>query len=164
MLRKSWIISLAISLFGVMLVEYFFTLKGDETSDIGGNLGAFGIALIAPFLLLSLFITFRYFTHYARTTNDKMMRTILTVFMLLFFIVVAYFAIDYRADIYTELGGSHNDPNSQIYGYPVLNEYTNRVFINLYTFFCSHAIAAFAGLLFGTLKPKAIENETNIEQ
>lgn len=153
MLRRSWLISLAISLFGVMMIEHFFTLKVDEYSSTGGNLGIFGLALVVPFICLSLFITVRYFMHYARTTDDKLMRIIITVFMVAFVAVVGYFALDYRADVYVELGGTTQDVGSVIYGMSVLNEYTNRIFINLYTYFFVHGIASIVGLIIGLLKP-----------
>lgn len=153
MIRRSWLISMAISLFGVMMIEHFFTLKGDEHNATGANLGIFGLALVVPFILLSIFITVRFFMHYARTANDKIMRTIIMIFTFAFIFVVGYFAIDYRADVYAELGGNQNDSTSIIYGMSVLNEYTNRVFINMYTYFFIHAIAAFIGLVIGILKP-----------
>lgn len=158
MIRRSWLISLAISLFGVMMVEHFFTLKVDENNSTGTNLGIFGLALVIPFLLLSLFITVRYFIHYARTTKDKMMRTIVFIFTVAFIAVVGYFAIDYRADVYVELGGSHQQVGSKIYGMSLLNEYTNRIFFNLYTFFFVHSIAAVIGMMIGILKPNKPEN------
>mgnify|MGYP003418036587 CR=1 FL=1 len=74
MLRLSWLISIGISLFGVLLIEHFFTLTADGNETHGGNLGAVGLALIAPFILLSLFITFRYFTERSRMARDRILR------------------------------------------------------------------------------------------
>lgn len=159
MLQRSWLISLAISLFGVMMIEHFFTLKVDEHNATGANLGIFGLALVVPFICLSIFITVRYFMHYARTTEDKMMRTIITFFTVAFVIVVGYFALEYRADVFTELGGTSDEPGSIIYGMSALNEYTNRIFVNLYTYFFVHGIAAFIGLIIGICKPLQVVEE-----
>ena len=153
MLRRSWLISLAISLFGVMMIEHFFTLKVDEHSATGANLGIFGLALVVPFICLSIFITVRFFMHYARTTDDKIMRVIISIFLVAFVVAVGYFALDYRADVYTELGGTTQDASSIIYGMSALNEYTNGIFINLYTYFFVHGVASIVGLIIGLLKP-----------
>lgn len=164
MIQRSWLISLAISTFGVLMIEHFFTLKVDENSPSGANLGIFGLALVIPFICLSMFITVRYFMHYARTTEDKMMRTIVLMFTVAFIIAVGYFALDYRADVYAQLGGTHRDIGSKIYGMPMLNEYTNRIFVNLYTFFFFHAIAAIIGLIIGIVKPVKPTNAIDEQQ
>ena len=75
MLRLSWLISMGISLFGVMLIQYFFTTKPEDIAETG-NLGALGLALAAPFILLSLFITYRFFVESSRTARDHLMRAI----------------------------------------------------------------------------------------
>lgn len=148
MLRLSWLISMGISLFGVLLIEYFFTMKPEESAS-NGNLGALGLALVFPFLALSLFITFRFFTEQARSAKDMFMRNIYIGFGLALLIFVIYYAINYRTDVYAALGGNTNTPGSTIYGFPPLNEYTNRIFINFYTFTAIHLISALAGAFFG---------------
>ena len=149
MIRLSWLISMGISLFGVMLIEHFFTLKLEDQSNVNGNLGAVGLALIIPFILLSLFITFRYFTELSRKSNDNLSRSIYMLFGIAFLIAVTYFALDYKQTIYAELGGDTKNPNSIIYQFPVLNEYTNNVYINFYTFLIFHTVAALIGSVFG---------------
>ena len=97
MLRLSWLISMGISLFGVMIIEHFFTLNPDGESG-AGNLGAVGLALVMPFLLLSVFTTFRLFLQTSRHAKDNMMRTILLVFGVALLAVVTYYAIEYKND------------------------------------------------------------------
>lgn len=70
MLRLSWLISMGISLFGVMIIQHFFTMKPDKTAN-AGNLGALGIALVAPFILLSLLL------HIAFLLKTRDMRVII---------------------------------------------------------------------------------------
>lgn len=151
MLRLSWLISIGISLFGVMLIEHFFTVQPDDVAH-GGNLGALGLALILPFLALSLFVSFRYFSEVLRASSDSLMRSIYIGFGIALFIIVVYYALDYKHDVYASLNGNTTTPGSVIYGFPLLNEYTNRIFINFYTFAAVHLLAALAGALFGLLK------------
>lgn len=151
MLRLSWLISVGISLFGVLLIEHFFTMEPDAIAN-GGNLGALGLALVLPFVLLSLFITFRYFTELTRTAKDSFMRSIYTGFGFALLIFVVYYAIGYKNDVYATLGGDTKTAGSIIYGFPLLNEYTNRVFINFYTFTAVHLISALAGAFFGIFR------------
>lgn len=152
MLRLSWLISLGISLFGVMIIEYFFTVKHDEVAK-AGNLGAMGLALMLPFIVLSLYTTFRFFAVWARTTPEKNMRWIYLTFGFGLVAVLCYYANGYTANVYAELGGNTTTPGSIIYGFPALNEYTNRVFINFYTFAIIHTVIALIGAIVGILKP-----------
>lgn len=151
MLRLSWLISIVISLFGVLLIEHFFTMEPDGVAN-GGNLGALGLALIAPFVVLSLFTTFRYFTEMARSATDTFLRSIYLGFGFALLIFVVYYATGYKDDVYAALGGDTKAPGSLIYGFPLLNEYTNRVFINFYTFAAIHLVSALAGAFFGIVK------------
>lgn len=158
MLRKSWLISIAISLFGVMIIEYFFTFQPDDAVK-HGNLGIVGLALITPFILLSLFVTFRFFMELSRETKDSILRNILVIAGIGLIIATGYYAVQYKNDVYASLGGTTYDPQSQIYGLPVLNEYTNRVFINYYTFLFIHTISAVLGAIYGVVKPKKAAEE-----
>ena len=152
MMRLSWLISIGISLFGVMLIEHFFTMKLEDEPTVNGNLGAVGLALVAPFILLSIFITFRYFTTMSHQAIDPLMRSIYIGFGIVFLLTVTYFAIDYKNMVYGELGGTTNEPSSIIYGYPLLNEYTNRVYINFYSFTALHTLVAIIGAIYGIFR------------
>lgn len=164
MLRLSWMISVGISLMGVLLIEHFFTMKANEAGTANGNLGAVGLALVLPFIVLSLFITFRYFTELSWQTKDKILRNCLLLGGFALAAALFYYALEYRKDVYSALGGTTAEKGSIIYGYPMLNEYTNKIFINFYTFAFIHTISAVAGGIFGVTKPKkqtaaAEENE-----
>ena len=151
MLRLSWLISLGISLFGVMIIQHFFTVKPDDVAD-GGNLGALGLALVAPFILLSLFITYRFFVVSARNAKDHIMRMIYFIFGVALLVVLIFYSIDFKDSVYTSLGGDTTTPGSVIYGFPVLNEYTNHVFLNFYTFGIVHTISGLFGTIVGMTK------------
>ena len=152
MLRLSWLISMGISLFGVMLIQYFFTTKPEDVAE-AGNLGALGLALAAPFILLSLFITYRFFVESSRTARDHLMRAIYLIFGVALLITFIFFANEFKNDVYASLGGNTKTPGSQVFGFPVLNEYTNHVFINFYTFGIFHTASALIGTLVGIVKP-----------
>lgn len=153
MLKLSWLISIGISLFGVMIIEHFFSLSPEGVAKTG-NLGAVGIALVIPFILLSLLTTFRYFAELFRNLKDKLLTIILVIAGIGLIVATAYYANDYKNEVYATLGGTTKDANSIIFGFPILNEYTNRIFINFYTFAFVHTISAVAGGIFGLIKPK----------
>lgn len=152
MLRLSWMISSGIALLGVMVIEHFFSLSAEETAG-GGNLGAVGIVLVLPFILLSLFTTFRYFVEAARNAKDKILRACLLIGGVALIAVLIYFSLEYKNQVFIELGGTTKDEGSKIFGYPVLNEYTNNVFINFYTFALIQTISAVIGGIVGIFKP-----------
>lgn len=163
MLRLSWLISMGISLFGVMIIQYFFTIKPDEVAN-AGNLGALGLALVVPFILLSLFITYRFFVESARHAKDHLMRLIYFIFGVALLVVFIFYANGYQQDVYHSLGGDTKTIGSQIYGYPVLNEYTNNIFINFYTFGIIHTVSALLGTVIGIFKPQKPSNEEEDSQ
>lgn len=152
MLRLSWLISMGISLLGILIIQHFFTVKPDEVAN-GGNLGALGLALVAPFIILSLFITFRFFTENARKAKDQLMRMIYLVFGVALLVAFIYYAIDFSNNVYASLGGDTKTPGSAIYRFPLLNEYTNHVFLNFYTFGIVHTLSALIGAATGMVKP-----------
>ena len=153
MLRLSWLISMGISLFGVLIIQNFFTVKPDDVAN-GGNLGALGLALVAPFIILSLFITFRFFTESARNAKDRLMRMIYLVFGFALLAAFIYYAIDFSNNVYASLGGDTKTPGSSIYRFPLINEYTNHVFLNFYTYGIVHTLSALIGAANGMVKPK----------
>lgn len=158
MLRLSWLISMGISLFGVMLIQNFFTMKPDDVAQ-AGNLGALGIALAAPFILLSLFITYRFFLVTSSQTRDQLMRFIYLIFGVALLVVLTFYANEFKNDVYTSLGGNTYTKGSQIYGFPVLNEYTNHVFLNFYTFGIVHVVSGLVATIIGIFRKTTIMQE-----
>ncbi|MGE7021411.1 nucleoside-diphosphate sugar epimerase [Solibacillus cecembensis] len=158
MLRLSWLISMGISLFGVMLIQHFFTMKPDDVAQ-AGNLGALGLALAVPFILLSLFTTYRFFLVTSRQARDQLMRLIYLIFGVALLMVLIFYAIEFKNDVYASLGGNTHTKDSQIYGFPALNEYTNHVFLNFYTFGIIHVVSGLAATIIGIFKKPSVIQE-----
>ena len=156
LIRLSWLISCGIAIFGIMLVQYFFQTKTET-----GSLGIVGIALVIPFVLLCLFITFKYFSYIATIKSDTLTRIIYIVFGILFVGVLFYFAIDYKDTVYTELGGTTYDKESAIYGMSWLNEKTSVIYFNFYTILIAISTTALIGYISRLIhgqKEKELEN------
>ncbi|MEG0472160.1 MAG: nucleoside-diphosphate sugar epimerase [Solibacillus sp.] len=162
MLRLSWLISMGISLFGVMLIQHFFTMKPDDVAQ-AGNLGALGLALAAPFILLSLFTTYRFFLVTSSQARDQLMRLIYLIFGVALLVVLTFYAIEFKNDVYASLGGNTQTKGSQIYGFPALNEYTNHVFLNFYTFGIVHVISGLVATVIGIFKKTTVMREEESE-
>lgn len=153
--KLAWYVSLAISLFGFLLIRYYFTLK--PTEKIGEINPAFipGIFLI-PFVCLSLFITFIVGSEYFA---EKQARTYTKYALFMLLIIVAGGLLEYvqvSNDLET-FGGGVSAPHSKLYELPIWNSYTNGWFLNESVFFFIHGIAF--GL--GMLKKVPIEKNKN---
>ena len=140
LIRLSWLISCGIAIFGVMLVQYFFQMKSDT-----GSLGIVGIALVVPFVLLCIFITYKYFSYLATIKIDTITRIIYIGFGILFVGVLFYFATDYKDTVYADLGGTIHVKESAIYGMRWLNEKTSVIYFNFYTILIAISTTAFIG-------------------
>ena len=150
MIRSSWLISCGISIFGVMVIQYFYQM----------SLGIVGLALVLPFVLLCLFITFKYFSHLASKEMDRIMQFIYIVFSILFIGILIYYAIDYKNTVFAELGGTIHDEKSAIYGMSWLNEKTSVIYFNFYTILIAISTTALIGYissLFRGQKEKELE-------
>ena len=155
-MRISWLISCGIAIFGVMLVQYFFQIKSET-----GSLGIVGIALVIPFVLLCLFITFKYFSYLATIKTDTIMRVIHISFGILLVGVLFYFATDYKDTVFAGLGGTIHDKDSAIYGMSWLNEKTSVIYFNFYTILITISTTAVIGYVSSLIrgkKEKELEN------
>ncbi|MFP3919668.1 nucleoside-diphosphate sugar epimerase [Lysinibacillus telephonicus] len=146
MLRLSWLISLGISLMGFLLIGQLFTMKPQDNS---GNFGFIGVVFVMPFLILSLFTTFRYFLTLSRNSRDHMLRAVSIVGGVLLIGVFVYFSIDFQQNVLSTLGETTTDPNL-----PLLNEYTHKIFFNFYTFGLIHTILGVLGAIIGLARPR----------
>lgn len=153
MSKLAWYISLAISLFGVFIVRYYFTLAPDESLK-NINPAFIPLVFVIPFLLMSLFISFvigaRYF---AQANGQQIVRYILILCGILALSTYLEYT-QIQADL-TAFGGGTSDKESLIFNFPLWNSYTNGWFVNEMIFFSLQAIAFGIGFF----KRNAVELE-----
>lgn len=152
LLRLSWLISLGISLLGFLIIGQLFTMQPQEGDS--GNFGFIGIVFVMPFLILSLFTTFRYFFTLSRNTNNYLLRVVSIVGGVLLIGIFTYYSIDFQQTIHTTLGDVIADPNL-----PFLNEYTHKIFFNFYTFALIHTVFGVLGALIGLTRTRNADDE-----
>lgn len=139
MSKLAWYISLAISLFGVFLVRYYFTLTPDEPLK-NINPAFIPLVFVIPFLLISLLISFVMGARYFAQANGKRIASYIGV---LFVVLLLSAYLEYtqvHADLAT-FGGGTADEDSLIFNFPLWNSYTNGWFVNEMIFFSLQAIA-----------------------
>lgn len=158
LLRLSWFISLGISLIGFLIIGNMFTIRPDGTLE-NESLGFVGIIFVLPFILLSLFTTFRYFHYLTKSTNDRLMKSLSIVGGFILIFVLIYFTIDYKNEVIESLGGPSTNVNSTIYNLPLLNAYTNTIFFNFYTFALIHSIFGLIGAFMALIRPEMKKEE-----
>lgn len=143
MKRLSFFISLGISLLGVLIVQNLF--EDDK------YLGFVGITFVTPFILLSLFITYRYFLLVVKETNDNLLKFTVIFGSLLLLIFLAYFSYQYKFQVVK---------NTKTL-FPPFNEKTYQAYLNFYTFAFIHTFSALLGSIFGMIKK---DNVTHIKR
>lgn len=140
-IRFSWLISIAISFFGLLIVGQLFSV---QPKDATGNLGFIGTIFLFPFILLSLFTTFRYFTVLSRSIPQVGIKIAGILGGLLLIAFFLYFSIDTKNAILAEI----NEPISPF------DEKGSQIYFNFYTFGLIHTVSGVLGALFGLLKAR----------
>lgn len=144
-IRLSWLISIAISFFGFVLVSQLYEVQPKGAT---GNLGFIGIIFLFPFIILSLITTFRYFL--TVTGSAKRIEKFIGIAggILLLGLFVYFSSVQSIEGDFSEFNNSKN-----------------LVFFNIYTFGLIHTISGILGAFYGVMKPKPIENieESNVE-
>ncbi|MCM3783416.1 hypothetical protein M3231_10560 [Neobacillus mesonae] len=125
-------ISVLISLLLVLLVD-LFTFKYPPGGSTSGN-GNPGILVLAPALLYLiglLIYTFFFMKNLfvsVKNAASKEVPILLICFILTFLLLITMDISDLR----NQLGGFTNDPESAVYRFGWLNQYTNTLFYNIY--------------------------------
>ena len=156
--RLSWLISLAISLMGFLLVGSMFTTNSDGTSG-SGDIGFVGMIFLFPFLLLSLFITYRYVLISTRKTTNSLYKIVGIIGGLFLISFSIYFFNEYKNDVLQTLNGYTTNENPSLFDLPKLNENTYTIYFNFYTFLFIHSVFGFIGALIGMVKQEAKKEE-----
>ena len=146
LLRLSWLISLGISLLGTLIVGNLYI----QSDDNAKSFGFIGMVLLIPFLLLSLFITFRFFLVASRNANDRLMKLFSLVGGVVLIGILIYFTIDFKNDVLSNIGVSTTNTSM-----PMLNQQTYSIYFNFYTFALIHSISGFVGGLVGLGKKES---------
>ncbi|MFJ8237247.1 nucleoside-diphosphate sugar epimerase [Ureibacillus sp. NPDC094379] len=153
MLKLSWLISLGITLIGFLIIQQFFTIQPEGVSA-NGNLGLVGIVIVIPFLLLSLFTTYRFFLVGMKEGKDQVMK-IISIFGGFFMIaILIYLVIEYKNSVITSL-----ESDIKIDEFPQLNQYTYDIFFNFYTYALVHTVCGVFGTIVGFIQSKKIKEE-----
>jgi glucan phosphoethanolaminetransferase (alkaline phosphatase superfamily) len=139
MMKLSWLISLAISFFGFIIVGELF---GVTPKDATGNLGFIGLIFLLPFLLLSLFTTFRFFYTLSQR-SDRLGKGIGIVCSLLFLGFFLYFSLDIKNEFTQSFGESIFHLDGQ----------TSKLYFNFYVFGLIHTVSALIGWIPGMFLP-----------
>lgn len=140
-MRLSFFISIFLSLIGVMIVQSLFM-----SNAVDGNntyLGFFGLVFVVPFILLSLFITYRYFSTIVKQTKEKFIKGITILASLLLLVFLGFYSLEYK---------NQHLPNSALF--PPLTDKTFQVYLNFYTFAFIHTVSAFIGGVVALFKKK----------
>lgn len=144
---KSLVWWLVLSLAFIYLVD-LFTIRPHV---ISGN-GNLGLLIVAPTLLFFVFFGKSFWKSLGvlrvRPSTSMIMGSGAFVLFILFCILEYQFAVN----LIKELGGSSKEPESRIYRFPWLNQYTNTLFINVYTFGILAAGITFLKIILNRIK------------
>ncbi|MFL0363997.1 hypothetical protein ACH0BF_13360 [Pseudobacillus sp. 179-B 2D1 NHS] len=138
-----WLMSLFLSFLGFYNIEHLFTIKPDETSG-NGNLGMLVILAFSPIFAMSCFLTYKLVRGSVRGWKMRALILVLSTASCLLLILLV---ISYKNELVVELGGPPDHPQSKIYRFGWINQYTNSIYFNAYTFFFIHLLAVMVGLL-----------------
>lgn len=125
------VLYLVISIIGFYLVS-LFTISPNVTSG-NGNL-----ALLFIPIALAFYITL--VATIVKESNRLIVKLSMPFIVILVFVscILLYLIIqeeiEFIYELYAALGGYSNNPNSKIYRYGLLNQYTNTIFFNFFTY------------------------------
>lgn len=129
MLSRQLIIYFLLCLVSIVMVKEF--TFGPEVFSGNGN----PVILLFPFVILTFFLFG--FEWYVRLVDvqfqPKTWRNLLigSLVLLISSIILEIFFVN---NLVQQLGGSPTNADSRIYRFPWLNQYTNTLFVNVYTF------------------------------
>ncbi|WP_397538512.1 hypothetical protein [Rummeliibacillus pycnus] len=160
MRNLAWYISLAITFFGFIIIEFYFT-QDPTKSDVNGNEAFIPIVILVPFLLLSIFITWSVGRKYFAIKPLKRPWLLLFVIALILLISIPG---EYQLvqNSLKALHGNWNDTDSVIYQKGPFNFYTNSWYFNENMFLLIHLFVFICGF-FGRKGEWLIENEDEIQ-
>lgn len=135
-----------LSFLGFLLIENVFTIQPSVTSG-NGNLGLLIIMALSPIFIASYLYTFKRTRGIFFTIQNKKIGILALSFLLLLGAFMVFLIISYRSDLIVALGGTPSNPDSRIFRYGWLNQYTNSIYFNAYTFILTHFIVIAIGII-----------------
>lgn len=148
-----WIISILLSFLGFRLIENGFTVKPDLISG-NGNLGIAIMMLLSPIFISGYFLTYKMTREISYNAMTRKLRIVILSLSLICCVLLLFPIVNYTNELIISLGGTPSNPNSRIYRFGWLNQYTNSIYFNVFTFLLTHIIAVIIGILsFIKIKP-----------
>lgn len=126
---KSLVWWLVLSLVFIYLVD-LFTIRPHV---ISGN-GNLGLLVVGPTLIFFIFFARSLWKGVGLVRIKSRTSTMIMIGSFVLFIMFCILEYQFAVDLIKDLGGSPKEPESRIYRFPWLNQYTNTLFINFYTF------------------------------
>ncbi|WNF24890.1 hypothetical protein [Mesobacillus jeotgali] len=126
---RSLALWLVLSLVFIYLVDLFTV----NPQVISGN-GNLGLLFFVPTLLIFIFFAKSLWKWLGLLTINAGRSTMVLVGAFVLIILFCILEYQFAVNLVNDLGGSPKEPASRIYRFPWLNQYTNTLFINLYTF------------------------------
>jgi hypothetical protein len=118
-----------LSLVFIYLVD-LFTVKPHV---ISGN-GNLGLIFVVPTMISFIFFAKSFWKWLGLLRVNASRSTMIIVGAFVLFILFSILEYKFAINLINDLGGSPKEPASRIYRFPWLNQYTNTLFINVYTF------------------------------
>ncbi|MGG0655779.1 hypothetical protein [Rummeliibacillus pycnus] len=156
MRNLAWYISLAITFFGCIIIEFFFT-QDPTKSAAHGNEAFIPIVILTPFIMLSIYITWTVGRKYFAI--KPLMRPWLLLFVSALILLVSIPG-EYQLvhNSLEALHGNWNEPQSVIYQKGPFNYYTNSWYFNENVFLLLH-LFVFLCAFFGRKKEWLVNEE-----
>ncbi|NKE04093.1 hypothetical protein [Mesobacillus selenatarsenatis] len=144
---KSLVCWLVLSLVFIFLVD-LFTIRPHV---ISGN-GNLGLLIVGPTLIIFIFFAKSLWQGFGRLRIKSNRSTMIIIGAFVLFIMFCILEYQFAVNLIKELGGSSKEPESRIYRFPWLNQYTNTLFINVYTFGILAAGITFLKIILNRIK------------
>jgi hypothetical protein len=129
MLSRQLIIYFLLCLVAILMVKEFSF--SPESFSGNGN----PVILIFPFVLLTFgLFGYELFLKLKEASFKKAAWRNVVIFSFIFFLAASMLEFEYSNELINKLGGTPTNEESRIYHFPLLNQYTNTIFVNFYTF------------------------------
>lgn len=147
MLSRQLIIYFLLCLVAILMVKEFSF--SPESFSGNGN----PVILIFPFVLLTFgLFGYELFLKLKEASFKKAAWRNVVLFSFIFFLAASMLEFEYSNELIHKLGGTPTNEESRIYHFPLLNQYTNTIFVNFYTFLIYSSILTFFTSFYQWLK------------